>query len=153
MGFFDRFRSPTGRTSPDDWSAFAGQEHMFFGLDEPFALIRREVEEGLRRQVADTSVVAIRTTGEPRFLTLGKKTDDNKMIVSFFGFAVQAEIEAATEGTSHRLDATLTHVFGRVDERGHETQRCWIDLGPDAADAFEENTFQARFLEFRREHP
>lgn len=150
MGFFDRFRRRTRTT--DDWSAFAGNEHQFFGLVKPFAFIRTDVEEGLRGQVPDTVVVAIRTRGTPRFLTLGKKTDDSHMIVSFFGWAVQAQIEATSAGASHTLEATITNVFGRVDERGHETHRSWIDLGPDAAHGYEEATFEARFLAFRAEH-
>lgn len=154
MGFFDRFRRGAVARSADDWSAFAGREHMFFGLTEPFALMRREVEAGLTQQVSDTVVVAIRTQGVPHHLTLGKKTaDPTKIIVSFVGFAVQAEIEATSEGQTHRLPSTLTFVFGRVDERGHETARSWIDLGADAAAAFDEDHFRERFLAFRAEHP
>jgi hypothetical protein len=63
-------------TAPvDDWSAFAGNEHMFFGLDEPFAFIRTQVEESLRTQVADTIVDAIVTSGRPKHLTLGRRVD------------------------------------------------------------------------------
>jgi hypothetical protein len=152
VGFFDRFRAPPRR---DDWSAFQGREHMFFGLTEPFAMMRGEVEGGLRKQVADTVVDAIRTQGAPLFLTIGKKIpgDASHVVVRFAGFAVQAEIVATTAGARHTLSSTLTFVFGRLDEPGAQTSRVWIDLGPDAAPAFTDDVFQQRFLAFRAEHP
>src|SRR5687767_2460431 len=77
----------------DDFSAFQGQEHMLFGLRDPFGLIRSEVEEGLRQQVPDTVVVSIETRGEPKFLTLGRKVDDGaQLVVTHFAFAVRARL-------------------------------------------------------------
>jgi hypothetical protein len=37
----------------DDFGVFEGSEHMFYGLSDPFALIRAEVESSLKAQVAD----------------------------------------------------------------------------------------------------
>ena len=60
----------------DDFSAFSGAEHMFFALKDPFGMIRQETEAGLRRQVPDCVLERIETFGEPKFLTLGRKTQD-----------------------------------------------------------------------------
>src|SRR5689334_12077589 len=77
----------------DDFTPFAGSEHMFFGLRDPFGLIREEVEEGLREQVPDTEVVSIATLEKPKFLTLGRKTDDeNRVVVTHFAFCLRARL-------------------------------------------------------------
>jgi hypothetical protein len=138
----------------DDFSAFAGAEHMLLQLRDPYRMIRAEVEAILRKQVSDTEVVAIACGEHPKFLTLGKKTDDgSKIIVSHFGFCVRARI-ALTYGAGagrEELSAALTFLFGRVDEPGRETQRVFLDVHADAEHACTDEGFQARFVAFRSE--
>jgi hypothetical protein len=138
----------------DDFSAFAGAEHMLFQLRDPFRMIREEVEATVRRQVSDTEVVAIACGEHPKFLTIGRKTDDGtKVIVSHFGFCVRARIELTYDAGAGReqLPVALTFLFGRVDEPGRETQRVFLDVHADAEPAYTDEGFQARFVAFRSE--
>lgn len=41
----------------DDFCAFAGHERMFFGLRDPFALIRAQLERSLRRLLSSRAAV------------------------------------------------------------------------------------------------
>jgi hypothetical protein len=138
----------------DDFSAFAGAEHMLFQLRDPYRMIRHEVEAILRRQVSDTEVTAIACGEHPKFLTLGRKTEDGaKVIVSHFGFCVRARIALTYDAGAEReeLAASLTFLFGRVDEPGRETQRVFLDVHGDAEQAYTDEGFQARFVAFRSE--
>jgi hypothetical protein len=138
----------------DDFSVFGGNEHMFFTLRDPYRTIRDETEASLRRQVADTVVTSIVCTAPPKFLTLGRKIDDGtRVAVSFFAFCVRARIALTCDaGQQHdELHATLSFLFGRIDEPGHETSRVHIDVHADAERAFTDEVFQQRFAAFRAE--
>jgi hypothetical protein len=138
----------------DDFRVFAGNEHMFFTLRDPYRTIRDETEAALRRQVADTAITSITCTDPPKFLTLGKKIDDGTRIaVSFFAFCLRARIALTYDaGQQHdELSATLSFLFGRIDEPGHETSRVHVDVHADAERAFTDEGFQQRFVAFRTE--
>jgi hypothetical protein len=139
------------RSDPrDDFSIFAGREHMFFGLTEPFAMIREEIESSLRKQVADVVVERIAGRDEPKFLTLGKKIEDgSKMIVTAFAFAFSSTIDVSSSHGKERLDATVTFLFRDVDKPGSEKCRTYVDLNADAPRGLTE--VQERFLAFRYE--
>lgn len=138
----------------DDFSVFAGNEHMFFTLRDPYGLIRDETEAALRRQVSDTEVESIACSGAPKFLTIGRKIDGGARIaVTWFAFCVQARIELTCDAGQQRdeLGATLTFLFGRIDEPGAEASRVYIDLHGDAERCFADEVFQERFVAFRSE--
>jgi hypothetical protein len=138
------------RSDPrDDFNAFAGQEHMLFSLAEPYMMIREAVESMLRGQVADVVVERIATFGEPKFLTLGRKIDDGKLIVTAFAFAVSAmvDVRSAAHG-AQQLRATVSFLFRDVDA-GDMDHRTFLDLNDDAPRGIEE--LQPRFLAFRYE--
>ncbi len=138
----------------DDFSAFAGNEHMFYGVKKPFEFIRRETEAALRRQVEDTVLDAIETFDTPKFLTLGRQLDGGKQIlVTHFGCCVRARLFVTYGGgTQHELiEATLTFLFGDVDQRGSERSRFHADLHGEAAQRFNDQAFKERFLAFRLE--
>jgi hypothetical protein len=138
----------------DDFSVFAGNEHMFFSLRDPYRTMRDEVEAGLRRQVADTEVTAIACSDVPKFLTLGRKIEDGTRIaVSYFAFCVRARIALTCDAGRQRdeLPATLTFLFGRIDEPGREASRVHIDVHGDAERSFTDDAFQQRFAAFRSE--
>ncbi|HEY0993444.1 MAG TPA: hypothetical protein VGD80_40605 [Kofleriaceae bacterium] len=138
----------------DDFSVFADTEHMFFTLRDPYRLIRDETEAGLRRQVSDTEVSSIVCGGVPKFLTIGRKLDGGARIaVTWFAFCVQARIALTCDAGRQRdeLGATLTFLFGRIDEPGREASRVFIDLHNDAEPCFTDEVFQERFVAFRAE--
>ncbi|MDF3067919.1 MAG: hypothetical protein K0R38_3520 [Polyangiaceae bacterium] len=135
----------------DDFCAFEGREHMFFGLRDPFGLIRSEVEDALRAQIADTEVLSIATLGEPKFLTLGRKAEDEKVIVTHFGFAVRAKLTVLFDERrkGELIDALLTFLFGDVDTNEKRYRR-FIDVHEEAERGFDDAAFKERFLAFRQ---
>jgi hypothetical protein len=136
----------------DDFSVFAGSEHMFYGLSDPFVLVRTEVESSLRAQVPDTLVDSIVAHGTPKFLTLGRKVGDGtKIVVTYFATCFPARITVGYDAGRKReeLAATFTLLVGRVDEPGKQLARTFLDVHADAAQGFTDETFEARFMQFR----
>jgi len=135
----------------DDFSAFAGREEMFFGLRDPFGLIRSEVEDGLRQQVPDTEVLSIATHGEPKFLTLGRKlADDQQLVVTHFAFAVRVRLTVLFDERrkGEVIEALVTLLFGDVDTE-HKRYRRFFDVHEGAESGFDDGVFKQRFLAFR----
>lgn len=140
----------------DDFACFAGLEHMFYSLDEPYAMMRERLAEALRGQVADTEVEYLRCTGQPKWLTLGRKVGDGtKMIVTAFAFCVQAQIAVVSGGGQDReeMPAALTFLFAKMDEPGNQVSSMFLDLHGDAQTQFADPVFQQRFAEFRARVP
>ena len=71
------------------------------------------------------------------------------MIVSWFGFAVRADLKVSSPDHIEVLAATLTFLYGHVDEPGAEVQTCHFDLHDDAEAGFSDEVFKERFLDFR----
>jgi hypothetical protein len=135
----------------DDFSAFHGQEHMFFGLKDPLGMIRSEEEDALRGQIADSELVAIQTSGQPKFLTLGRKASDGEtMVVTHFGFAVRAKLTVLFDQRrkGEVLESLLTFLFADVDTNQRRFRR-FFDLHEEAERAFDDEQFKQRFLAFR----
>lgn len=136
----------------DDFHIFVGSEHMFFGLARPFHVIRSELEETLRAQVPSSRIHSIVADGEPKFLTLGRKLEDDegKMVVTHYGVCFQCTIDV--ESDEHRepdLRCTMTLCVGGLDKPGGARMQTWMHLHVDTDAAFERETFEQRFLEFR----
>jgi hypothetical protein len=129
----------------DDFSGFAGLEHMFFGIDDPLRMVRAEIEEELLEQVPSTRIEAIRCTTKPKFLTIGRRREDDpeKVRVSHFANCFRCTIDLATDTGPERLDATVTLCFGP------DRTSKFLDVYEDAEPAFTDAAFQQRFLEFR----
>lgn len=152
-----RGQDGTMASSPtDDFGAFAGKEHMFFGLAEPYTLIRAELESGLRKQVPDSVLERIETHGEAKFLTLGRKTPDpSKVVVAHYGFSVLARLSVSYAAGAKRevIETAITFLFVNVDLPGEEKFRTHFDLHGDVARNFTDERFQEWFLSFRAEFP
>jgi hypothetical protein len=136
----------------DDFSAFEGSEHMFFGLRDPFGMIRTEIENALREQVPDTVLASVSISGKPKFLTLGRKSEDGQhAVVTHFGFCARARLAVLfDEGRKGELiEATLTYMFGNVDVAGSQTCRTHFDLHEDADRHYDDEVFKRRFMTFR----
>jgi len=137
----------------DRFEAFAGKEHMFFGLADPFAFIRGKIENALARQVADTVVDAIVTEGEPKFLTLGRNVEDGKqLLVTWFGCCVRAKIFVSYDANQkHELmPAAITCLFGRWDEgEDRRLAQFHVDVHDGAERAYDDGFFKNRLMEFR----
>ncbi len=136
----------------DDFSIFEGTEHMFFGLAEPFAMIREELEEVFVSQIESSRVHAIIAKGEPKFLTIGYRSepDEGKVVVTHYGVCFQANIDVENDDDRvPELPLTMTVCVGRLDQPGEESMQTWVHLLEDADGAFEQETFEQRFMEFK----
>jgi len=140
----------------DDYTVFAGSEHMFHGLGEPYRLIREMTEASLRRQVVDAAIESIACHGAPKWLTMGRKVGDGEqVIVTYFGFCVQARLVVTSNAGQDRedLESTLTFLLGRMDEPGQQISSMYLDLHDDARARFDDKVFQLRFVAFRQGQP
>lgn len=124
---------------------------MFFGVDEPARMIREKAEALLREQVADAELERIAVTDEPKYLTMGAKSDDGRTVtVTSWAACLRTTLEVASGGGSRRevLDAALTFMFGDIATE-HPRVETFFDVGPDAEARFDDDAFKVRFLRFR----
>lgn len=134
----------------DRFDGFTGEEHIFLILDDPLALIRAEVEHGLREQIADTELDAIVMDGEPKVLTVGQRVgEEDAITVQHVGFCLRARLAVHHGGGREELDSTLTFLFGHLDRPGQQQLRTYFDLQGDAPAAFTDETFDERFEQLR----
>ncbi|NVB38007.1 hypothetical protein G6O69_09200 [Pseudenhygromyxa sp. WMMC2535] len=137
----------------DDFSIFADSVHMFFNVSEPFVMLRAELEDMFRQQIASTKVLAITCEGEPKFLTLGRRLEHEegeKVVVTHYGVCFQCSVDVETD--EHReegLRCTMTLAIGELDRPGEERMQAWMDVHEDADAAFSEEVFRDKFLGFR----
>ena len=140
----------------DDFRVLDDTEHLLFGLDDPFAVLRREVTRYLQQQSPDTEVEQIACRGEPKWLTLTRRTDVGlgtapAMTVTGFGLCVEATITSGAGYASEQAAATITLLCCRWDQPKRELVRAFVDLGADAGPGFSDEAFQHRLLAFRHE--
>lgn len=135
----------------DDFGIFEDHEHMFFGIGDPFAMIREETTNILQQQVPGTEIESIQCHGEPNWLTLGRKIPDDPqhIVLGHFAFCFRCKLSVAAPGGAEVLDATMTFMFGDMDKPGEQKMRVDMALHADAAAAITPDAFQQRFLEFR----
>ena len=145
-----------GADPRDDFRVLDDTEHMLFGLDDPYGVIRREVTRYLQQQSPDTEVEQIACRGEPKWLTLTRRTATAlgaapEMTVTGFGLCVESMITSGVGYASEQSMATITLLCCRWDEPRRELVRAFVDVGPEAAPGFSDEAFQHRLLAFRHE--
>lgn len=136
----------------DDFSVLEGSEHMLFGLADPFAVIRREVERYLVLQSPDTVVEAIVGLGDPKWLTITRRDPgQSTMTVTGFALCMRARITSSIGYASEDAAATVTILCIRWDQPARELIRAYVDLGDHGAPGFTDEAVQHRLLAFRAE--
>lgn len=127
---------------------------MFYGLTDPYARIREEATKVLRQQVPDCEILAIRCLPvEPKFLTVARHAPGGRRIViTHVAFCFQASlvVQSARAARRDEIAATLSFLYQRVDEPAVPTFRIYLDVGADAARAFDEEELQRRFDVYQR---
>jgi hypothetical protein len=135
----------------DEFAGFAGNEHMFFGLADPYGLIRGELERGLREQVPDTAIASIQMGGEPLFLTLARQEGDSA-VVTHFAFCLQALVSLSYAGgsKSESWPAALTFLFAHVDQPAARRKlRTYFDLHDETKVGYTAEKLKERLLKLR----
>lgn len=113
----------------DNFSLLQPTQHMFEWFSpSPFKAIYDEVEDILCQQVADSRLEAFIVKTEPEWLTGGKQTDDNKMIVVRAGVAFEFELKVKASGKIHLLTGVFTWVGYHFDEPENTHIQTWLDI-------------------------
>lgn len=94
--------------------------------DSPFEEITSTLERMFRQQSASTVMLSFEATSEPHWLTGGRKTDDNKMILVRCGLAVACDFTLKDDNGVYDLNGVFTWVGAGLDSE--PVTRMWMDL-------------------------
>lgn len=94
--------------------------------DSPFEEITSTLERMFRQQSASTVMLSFEVTSEPHWLTGGRKTDDNKMILVRCGLAVACDFTLKDDNGVYDLNGVFTWVGAGLDSE--PVTRMWMDL-------------------------
>ncbi|WP_294675195.1 hypothetical protein [uncultured Fluviicola sp.] len=94
--------------------------------DSPFEEITSTLERMFRQQSASTVMLSFEITSEPHWLTGGRKTDDNKMILVRCGLAVACDFTLKDDNGVYDLNGVFTWVGAGLDSQ--PVTRMWMDL-------------------------
>jgi hypothetical protein len=136
----------------DDFQIFGGQEHMFFGIANPYEFIRYEIEEALRNAPPHLKVEQIAAYGNPKWVTLVRQADaGGNAPISHYGVSFKAKLivshpQALANGV---VDVVMTFFFGNID-RPEPRKKSIFDL-KNTEHKFRDELFTERFIAFRLE--
>ncbi len=94
--------------------------------DSPFEEITSTLERMFMQQSASTKMLSFEITSEPHWLTGGRKTDDNKMILVRCGLAVACDFTLKDDNGVYDLNGVFTWVGVGLDNE--PITRMWMDL-------------------------
>ncbi len=146
--------SPAMPADPrDDFGVLEGSEHLLFGLDDPYGVLRVEAARYLAQTTPDLELERIACTGSPKWLTITRRTDAHKreLTVTGFGLCAEATLTFGSGYGSEQAEATITLLCVRWNEPFRQLVRAYVDLGADAAPGYTDEAFQHRLLAFRAE--
>ena len=149
--------SPAGvpeRAATDDWSAFAGHEHVFLGMNEPGAFLRSCVEGVLGQSAPGVTVDSIRALDRPKHLLAARPpAPGGSARILALAVAFPASLEVSQQGgsTRDRVECCVTVLLGDLDKPGRQRVARFLDIAGNGPAALEDNRFAARFAEFQRE--
>jgi hypothetical protein len=136
----------------DDFRVFDGQEHMFFGIANPWGFIRYEIEEALRSSPPHFQVEQITAYDTPKFLTLCREADaDGNATISHYGFSFKAKLKVSHPqvGTDVVMDMIMTCFFADIDQP--KPRKVAIFDLKNTEGKFTDEIFTERFIQFRYE--
>ncbi len=137
----------------DDFGVLEGSEHMLFGLDDPYGVLRVETARYLAQTTPDLELESIACTGSPKWLTITRRIDpqNSLMTVTSFGLCTEAVIMFGSGYGSEQAEATITLLCVRWNEPYRQLVRAYVDLGADVVPGYTDEAFQHRLLAFRAE--
>ncbi len=94
--------------------------------DNPFEEITSTLERMFRQQSVSTKMLSFEITSEPHWLTGGRKTDDDKMILVRCGLAVACDFTLKDDNGVYDLNGVFTWVGAGLDSE--PVTRMWMDL-------------------------
>lgn len=134
----------------DDFGVLEGTEHLLHGLDDPYAVIRREVVTYLRLDAPDTVVDKIAAYGDPKWVTVNRR-DGDQLTVTGFALGLRARLTSTVGYAAEDADATITLLCVRWDEPEEALVRAFVDVGDDAGAGYTDEAIQTRLFAFRTE--
>lgn len=136
----------------DDFEILEGNEHMLFGLADPYAVLRREAARYLEQLTPDLELERIACTGAPKWLTITRRAPESlELAVTGFGLCTPATLTFGSGYASEEASATITLLCVRWNEPLRELVRAYVDLGADVEPGYSDEAFQHRLLAFRAE--
>lgn len=115
----------TRLVAPDTWLGWLG--------DDPAATVRFALAGMLSDQVEGAEVEWMKVIDEPRHLTGGRKTDDDKLVVVRAAIAVPFGLGVRSpDGSFHVLSGVFTIAMSGLDEADGPRSQLWLDLEADA---------------------
>lgn len=137
----------------DDFEVLEGSEHMLFGLEDPYGVLRVETARYLAQTTPDLELERIACTGSPKWLTITRRTDPThpELTVTGFGLCVEAILTFGSGYASEQARAAITLLCVRWNEPYRQLVRAYVDLGADAVPGYTDEAFQHRLLAFRTE--
>jgi hypothetical protein len=137
----------------DDFDVLEGSEHMLFGLDDPYEVLRVETARYLAQTTPDLELERIECTGSPKWLTITRRTDPQQpeLTVTGFGLCIEATLTFGSGYASEQAPAVITLLCVRWNEPYRQLVRAYVDLGPDVELGSTDEAFQHRLLTFRAE--
>ena len=104
--------------------------------EEPFEQITATVERMFNKQAPNTKLLSFEVTSEPQWITGGKKTDDDKVILVRSGVAFTFDFTLKNDTDTYNMNAVFTWIGANLDS--NPSTKMWVDLD-GTLDEFGEN--------------
>jgi hypothetical protein len=104
--------------------------------EEPFEQITATVERMFNKQAPNTKLLYFEVTSEPQWITGGKKTDDDKIILVRSGVAFTFDFTLKNDTDTYDMNAVFTWIGANLDS--NPSTNMWVDLD-GTLDEFGEN--------------
>ena len=110
-----------------DFKKLIKTEHMLkWFSNNPFEEIISTITDMFIKQSPSTKMLNFEITNEPEWLSGGKETEDNKMIIVRSGMAVTCEFTLQDNNGTYNLNGILTWVGVNLDT--NPKTNMWMDL-------------------------
>lgn len=117
--------------------------------DSPFEEITSTLERMFRQQSASTQMLSFEITSDPHWLTGGRKTEDEKMILVRCGLAVACDFTLKDDNGVYDLNGVFTWVGAGLD--GEPVTRMWMDLDGTLEEFGKDGILRERIFELDAE--
>lgn len=117
--------------------------------DSPFEEITSTLERMFIQQSASTKMLSFEITSDPHWLTGGRKTDDNKMILVRCGLAVSCDFTLKDDNGVYYLNGVFTWVGAGLDSE--PVTRMWMDLDGTLEEFGKDGILRERIFELDAE--
>ena len=129
-----------------DFKKLIESEHMLkWFSNNPFEEIISTITDMFIKQSPSTKMLNFEIANEPEWLSGGKETEDNKMILVRSGMAVTCEFTLQDNNGTYNLNGILTWVGVNLDT--NPKTNIWMDLDGNIEDFGKNGLLKSRIYE------